>query len=245
MLKIFKRYRKDYRGEDIVTQRTYQNNLWTAITEYVPNNVTNNQISNCAVVIGNGLSRLQFDVGHMLNVKSGLLGADTLQSYACNLFYKDYSPDFLICSEQVIAENLVASGYSAKHIVYSHADTLLLFPKQFYLIPYDPYTDAGTTAMYIACFDGHKKIYMLGFDGQSDENLNQNVYAGYPGYASTNTKVSDAKWIIDRAHLFDVYDDVDFVWVTAQGRLPIPDVWKSKTNLRQINFRSFVLEANL
>lgn len=245
MLKIIKRYRKDYRGEDIVTERTYQNGVWTAVTEHLPNNVINNQISNRAVVIGNGSERLRFDVQHLLKVKSGLLGADTLQSYACNAFYRDFTPDFLIATSKTIAEELVNTSYTLGHIVYTRVDIALEFPKHFYLVPYDPYTDAGTTAMYIACFDGHKKIFMLGFDGQPCEGLNQNVYAGTQGYSPINATISDEKWINDRAQLFDAYNDVDFVWVTERGRLPMPEAWKYRSNIRQIDFRNFVLEADL
>ncbi len=55
MLKLTsKLYRTDYTGEDIIQERVLQDGEWVSTTEHVPNNVINNQISNRAVVLGNG-----------------------------------------------------------------------------------------------------------------------------------------------------------------------------------------------
>ena len=71
MLKLTsKLYRTDYTGEDIIQERVLQDGQWVNTTEHVPNNVINNQISNRAVVFGNGESRLGFNVNHLLSKKS-------------------------------------------------------------------------------------------------------------------------------------------------------------------------------
>ena len=246
MLNLTKKlHRSDYTGEDIVQDRTLIDGKWETTTEHVPNNVINNQISNRAVVFGNGTGRLDFPVQHILTKKSGLLGADSLQSYACNAFYRDYTPDFLVVSSRTIADEVTKSRYTTDNIVYTRVDISLEFPKNFYLVPHDPYADAGTTAAYIAAFDGHKKIYLLGFNGQDTLGLNDNIYAGTRGYDAKDADVSDLKWISNMAVLCKIYDDVDFVRVTESGRRSTPNAWKSLTNLRQISFRDFVLEADL
>ena len=246
MLNLTKKlYRSGYTGEDIVQDRTLIGGKWETTTEYVPNNVINNQISNRAVVFGNGTGRLDFPIQHILSKKSGLLGADSLQSYACNAFYRDHTTDFLVVSSRVIADEVVKSGYTKDNIVYTRVDISLEFPKNFYLIPHDPYADAGTTAAYLAAFDGHKKIYLLGFNGQSQQGINDNIYAGTSGYDAKDADVSDLKWIANITALCKIYNDVDFVRVTESGRRSTPDLWKSLTNLRQISFRDFVLEADL
>lgn len=84
MLKLNKIYRKYYRGEDIIVERNYNNGVWHDTTETVPNAVMNTQISNQAVVLGNGPSRLEFEMNLIKNHKGGLLGARTLQTYGCN-----------------------------------------------------------------------------------------------------------------------------------------------------------------
>ena len=246
MLNLTKKlYRSEYTGEDIVQDRTLIDGKWETNTEHVPNNVINNQISNRAVVFGNGTGRDGMPIQHILAKKSGLLGADSLQSYACNAFYRDYTPDFLVVSNRTIADEVTKSGYTTDNIVYTRVDISLEFPKNFYLIPHDPYADAGTTAAYIAAFDGHKKIYLLGFNGQATPNYNDNIYAGTRGYEGKDATVSDLKWISNIAALCKIYNDVDFVRVTESGRRSTPDMWKALTNLRQISFRDFVLEADL
>ena len=175
MLHLNKKYRRGYVSEDIIVERKMDSGMWHITTETVPNRVSNRQISNTAVVIGNGINRLGFDL-QQLKKPSGLLGARTVQTYGCNALYRDFSPNFLIAvGNNGIVDEIADSGYTNENIVYSSAIHLLEFPGKFYLIPHDVYADAGTTAAYIAAFDEHKKVYLLGFDGQQPGNWNNNV----------------------------------------------------------------------
>jgi hypothetical protein len=244
MLKVAKSYRKDYTGEDIIVERKKEGTHWYETVETVPNAVTNNQISNRAVVVGNSPTRLEFNLQNLKKF-SGLLGADTLQTYGCNALYRDFTPDFLVAHGNDIVKELAESEYIKDNIVYTNAIHLLEYPNKFYLIPYNPYADAGTTAAYIAAFDGHKKIYLLGFDEQDSENYNFNVYAGTNGYDAVDAEILSDTWITNRVELFNLYDDVDFIWVTPRGRSTVPESHKYCTNFRQISHRDFVLETDL
>lgn len=245
MLSLARKYRRGYAGEDIIVERKFENGTWNTTTEHVPNQVTNSQISNRAVVIGNGVTRLDFNLS-CLKVHSGLLGSKTVQTYGCNALYRDFAPDFLVATgNKGIVEEIATSGYTDDHVVYSNALHLLEFPNKFYLIPHDPYADAGTTAAYLAAFDGHTTIYLLGFDGNNVDQHNNNVYADTNGYDTTETHIGGDKWIQNHKQLFDVYPDVDFVWVTPYGRNLIPEPLKYCLNFRQINFRDLVLQADL
>ena len=244
MLKVAKSYRKDYTGEDIIVERKKEGTHWYETVETVPNAVTNNQISNRAVVVGNSPTRLEFNLQNLKKF-SGLLGADTLQTYGCNALYRDFTPDFLVAHGNDIVKELAESEYIKDNIVYTNAIHLLEYPNKFYLIPYNPYADAGTTAAYIAAFDGHKKIYLLGFDEQDSENYNFNVYAGTNGYDALDVDILSDTWITNRIELFNLYNDVDFIWVTPRGRSTVPESHKYCTNFRQISHRDFVLETDL
>lgn len=246
MLQLTKNYRKDYTGEDIIVERKHEDHVWHDVTETVPNVITNNQISNRAVVIGNGTSRLDFNLQH-LKTPSGLLGAKTVQTYGCNALYRDFTPDFLIATgNNGIIDEIARSSYPNNNIVYTNNLHLLEHPNRFYLIPYDPYADSGTTAAYIAAFDGHKRIYLLGFDGHAADGLNNNVYADTNGYDRRDEFEIDCdKLINNRYQLFNVYDDVDFIWVTQSGRSTIPERLKWCANHRQISFRDLILECDL
>jgi hypothetical protein len=246
MLKITKSYRKDYTGEDIIVERRQENQTWHSVTETVPNAITNNQISGRAAVIGNGPNRLTFDL-NLLKKPQGLLGSKTVQTYGCNALYRDFTPDFLVASgDNGIISEIAASNFVNNNIVYTNNLHLLEHPSKFYLIPYDPYADAGTAAAYIAAFDGHTKIYLIGFDGHALDEHNHNVYADTNGYdAKWNFEIDHNKWVQNRKQLFNVYSDVDFVWVTPFGRNLIPEDLKWCGNYRQISFRDFVLECDL
>ena len=244
MLHLNKKYRRGYVGEEIIVERKLEGSMWKTVTETVPNRITNRQISNTAIVIGNGTNRLGFNLQNFKK-PSGLLGSRTVQTYGCNALYRDFEPDFLVAvgNNGIVAE--IADGtYTNGHIVYSSALHLLEHPGKFYLIPYDIYADAGTTAAYIAAFDEHKKIYLIGFDGH-EPGWNNNVYADTPGYDSKDLEIDHSEWIANHKQLFDVYDDVDFIWVTPAGRNPIPEQLKSCLNFRQIDFRNLVLECDL
>ena len=246
MLKINKLYRKFYQGENIVVERNYTDGVWHDTTEVVPNAVINTQISNQAVILGNGPSRLEFDLNFIKNHRGGMLGSRALQSYGCNALYRDFQPNFLVATGNANLINEIAdSGYTDEHIVYTNSIHTLEYPGKFYLIPHDPYADAGTTAAYIAAFDGHKNIYMLGFDWQDTPGYNYNVYAGTAHYDSIDTTVLDHKWKTNLKQLMQVYNDVNFAFVYRKAGHPLPSEWAGLTNVRAINYNTFALEADL
>lgn len=245
MIKLNKVYRSNYTGEDIVVERNYTGGVWHDTTENVPNAVTNNQISNQAVVIGNGSGRSGFNLAAIKNHRGGLLGAKALQSYGCNALYRDFAPHFLVATGNAIVKEIADAGYTTEHIVYTDANHTLEYPGKFYLIPHNPYADAGTAAIYLAAFDGHKKVYMLGFEGNNMSGFNDNIYAGTSGHPSSATPIDGNKWDAARAELFKTYDDTEFIQVTLHGGVTNPASWLSCVNFRQISFRQFALEADL
>lgn len=246
MLKLNRLYRKFYQGEDIVVERNYTDGVWHDTTENVPNAVINSQISNQAVVIGNGPSRLDLlNLSLLARHRGGLLGSRKLQTYGCNALYRDFTPDFLVATGNGMVAELANSQYTKDNIVYTSAIHLLEYPGKFYLIPYDPYTDAGTTAAYIAAFDGHQRVYMIGFDGQDTPGYNYNVYAGTPNYPDLRATVPGHRWIQDRATLFNTYVTTEFIRVTKKGREEIPELWRYCPNFRAIDLNTFVREVDL
>jgi hypothetical protein len=245
MLKINKLYRKLYPGENVVVERNYTNGVWHDTTEFVPNAVTNTQISNQAVILGNGPSRLDFNLKHIKNHRGGLLANRALQSYGCNALYRDFTPDFLIARGNEIIKEIADSGYTDDNIVYTDAIHTLEYPNKFYLTPHDPYADAGTTAAYIAAFDGHKNIYLLGFDGQDTPGHNYNVYAGTAGYAPVTGEACTYAWRQNFKQLAQVYNDVMFSFVFKESTRRLPVEFQSLLNVEIINYNKFALAVDL
>ncbi len=220
-------YRENYTGESVVSQLTMQGGEWNIQREWVPNAITNSFTTTQALVIGNGPSwqdpQSGFDLSHVARHKGGLFGTDRLQTYGTNGLFKKFSPDFLVVDDND-AKEVAQSGYTNDHIVYAHGTKILEFPGKFYLIPQDPSWNAGSVATYMACFDGHKKIFLMGFDGAQG---------------------NDAFYEQTMAQLFKLYADVDFVRVCPTREFYMPESWKYQVNLRQITFRDFVLEADI
>jgi hypothetical protein len=245
MLKLNKLYRKFYSGENVVVERNYTNGVWHDTTEFVPNAVTNTQISNQAVILGNGPSRLDFNLNYIKNHRGGLLANRALQSYGCNALYRDFTPDFLIARGNSIIKEIADSGYTDDNIVYTDAIHTLEYPNKFYLTPHDPYADAGTTAAYIAAFDGHKNIYLLGFDGQDTPGHNYNVYAGTAGYEAVTGEARTYAWRQNFRQLAQVYNDVMFSFVFKESTRLMPTEFRDLLNVEIINYNKFALAVDL
>jgi hypothetical protein len=238
-------YRANYTGEEVTTQLVYQNNRWNATNEFVHSQITNLQISNQALVIVNGSSRSEFDLRHVKTHRAGLLGANRLQTYGCNASYRDYESDFLVAIGEEIVQEIAQSDYCDDNIVYANAESIVQYPKQFYLLPQDPHWNSGAIAAYLACFDGHQKVYLMGFDGNDSTNGHYNVYANTVGYYTADTHIPEDYWEQTMLQVMNTYPTVDFVRVMPTRNFRLPESWKYQTNLRTINFRDFVLEADL
>lgn len=248
MKQLKKLYRADYVGEDVVTDIELTDTKWSITKEFIPNSVFNNQISNKACVIGNGISRKEFNLSAVIDQFGGLLAREKLQTYGCNALYREYSPDFLVVTgdDDGIVTEVANSTYCDNHVVYASAPHIQYHPGQFYLVPQDPGWNSGSIATYLACFDSHKTVFLLGFDGQDTDGCNYNVYAGTPHYQNaTNAQADPAFFDATMLQIFNLYNDVDFVRVMPSRYSSMPESWKYVTNLRQISFRDFVLEADL
>jgi hypothetical protein len=245
MQTIKRLYRKDYQGEDVITDLVRTNNEWNKTEEYIPNQIANLQVSNRALILGNGPTRLGMDLNVIKNHKAGIRGRSRLQTYGCNALYRDFAPDFLVATGAQIVSEISDSDYCTDHIVYANAWAIASYTQKFYLIPQDPSWDAGSLATYLACFDGHKKIFLLGFDGNELNGRDWNIYNGTAGYLPTTSSISEEFWSLSMFTLFNTYPDVDFVRVMPTANYRMPERWKYATNLRQIDFRQFVIEADL
>jgi len=237
MQSIKKLFRNIYYEEDIYTLATYTNGQWNYELENVPKTINNVRHGQTAVVIGNGLDRLTFNLKNLKNRK--------LQTYGCNALYRDFSPDFLVSVGSEMCDEIARSGYCNNHVVYAYASEIVRQPKKFHLIPQNPTWNAGSLAAYLACFDGHTKVYLLGFDGNDTPGYSNNIYNDTPGYYSVHEDQNDLYWSLTMTHVFKTYLFVDFVLVNSTGRGYMPKAWQSVPNLRRISFNELVLECDL
>lgn len=238
-------YRHQYTGENVVVNLAHEGGQWNSEVEWIPNAVFTSKTTTQAVVIGNGVSRLGFDLNLLTNHKGGLLGRNKLQTYGCNALYRDFKSDFLVAvGNKIVAEIAELSSYTTNNIVYTNATHMLDYPKQFYLVPQDPTWNAGAIAAYLACFDGHKKVFLLGHDGFDSPGSN-NVYLDTNGYPSSEDIQSEAFWVATMFKVMTTYPEVQFIRVMPTPNHYVPDMWKPCANFSQIDFRGFSLMADI
>lgn len=129
-----------------------------------------------AFVLGNGLSRQA-------------LCLTTLQTlgkiYGCNALYRDFVPDVLVATDKPIATSIQESGYAKTHCFYTRRPIPDLGAKT---VPHEYFGySSGPIAVSLAAKDGHKKIYLLGFDlGPTADQKFNNLYAGTEFYKAVD-----------------------------------------------------------
>lgn len=226
MQKLKQIYRSNYAGESIVTNLVLENNEWAPETDYIPNSVFSTHSTNQAVAVSNGSTLDNFELQHIVNHRGGLFAENKLQSYGCNQVHEEFTPDFLVVTDPENVKTIAESGFTDDNIVYANAQYLLEYPGKFYLTPQNPAYDAGALAAYLACFDGHTKVFLLGYDEYSNSE-------------------ADAFMVKTLLSVVTTYSSVDFVRVMPTREYEVADALLRTPNFRQINFRDFVIEADI
>jgi len=243
---MLKKYsQEDYIGEYIIAKTSIHQGKKVEVREWIDPTFTNTKHNSVAHVIGNGISRDGFKLDKLAEVHGGLLAKEMGQTYGCNALYRDFSPDFLILASQIMADEFAEDFPNDKTIAVSWSKNLLRHPGKYHLMPYNIKLCAGASAAYLACFHGHKKIYLLGFDNQTHGDMNNNLYAGTDGYDGVEKLAPDHVYIKDLNDVMKTYDDVEFVRVASSVRAQVPELWKWRENFRQINHRNYISEADL
>lgn len=234
-------YRTNYAGEFVVLGTVLVNGKYEEEREWVANSITNNSHNGVAVILGNGMSRSSQNL-NLLAAHKRQRPSLRLQTYGCNALVRDFAPDFLVVNTDCIIPEVEQHLDRGKTTVLTTSEIILKYPGKFHLIPNNLNWNAGAIATFLACFDGHRKVYLAGFDGQGGEQ-NNNIYAGTPCYDSQDSPITSDKWEQTMYKIFRSYPDVDFVRVRPAGITP--KSWSSCLNFRQITQREFVLEVDL
>ena len=231
-----KLYSKDYQGEWInvllgqgkIDRRFIKQEL-----------VFENPSTN-AICLGNGQSRLNRSpekIDHSNSIK--LLRYYNVL-YACNAIYREWMPDFLVVSNQILAAK-VPEEY--RSISYSSQEVARRYPG-FNLVPGGARLDAGSAAAYLAAFHGAKRVCLFGYDGQPQLGHNNNIYAGTEHYPDENQEVLDTNWVRNLKHVITTYSDVMFYRVTPNENDSYRELLKLP-NYKPVNFNQFISVADL
>lgn len=131
-----------------------------------------------ALVIGNGKSRLHFDLNQL---------QQHFTTYGCNALYRDFIPDYLISMDFAMVHEILESKVHYKCKFYTQYDQKAVHRAKLgepinWAIQDKWIGDSGTGALRLACMNKHSNIYMIGFDYTNDNKYTDNVYAGTKNY---------------------------------------------------------------
>jgi hypothetical protein len=212
------RYRADYIGEFVVVKSTWSSGKKNEDREWIPNPIVNQHISGRAACIGSNLDLEQFNYTILQRHRGGLLGSKKLQTYGVGSIANEMRLDFAVESNSIKLKELLDTDYPVDNIVYTTAVNCVQYPGNFYLVPLNPHVLDIVTILYLAAFDGHKEIFLLGY---TDETL-----------------VEQPNWITQVATVFQAYTGTKFYLIGESTRMP--DAWLNCSNVQTMNYRDFI-----
>jgi hypothetical protein len=211
-------YRTDYPGEFVVLETKWLGGKKEQQREWVPNPIENHHISGRAACIGSDLDKHRFDFTVLQRHRGGLLSSKKLQTYGTGKIANSMRADFIVETKKEELEKIVNSSYSKNNIVYTTGTNCIAYPENFYLIPYNPRLLDLTTIIYLAAFDGHQEIFLLGY--------NKDTPAGRPG------------WNEEIIHIMNAYSGVRFYFVGEISNMF--DSWFECANAKHLTHREFI-----
>jgi len=212
------RYRVDYPGEFVITHTRWSGGKKDETREWIANPIENHHISGRAACIGHTAERQYFDYTRLQRHRGGLLGSKKLQTYGIGDIALEMRLDFAIETRRDQLAKLIELGYTENNIVYTDARNCIANPGEFYLIPQKPKLLDLVMLMYLAAFDGHQEIFMLGYHKETD--------AGNPG------------WIEQVCEVMRAYSGTQFVFAGEPTNMP--DSWLDLSNAKALNYRDFI-----
>ena len=136
----------------------------------------NNQYSP-AFILGNGKSRLAVEPKSLLDIGT---------VYGCNAQYREFEPHYIIAVDVKMVNEIIASGYHKNHQVWTNPNKGLATKAKINLFSPHKGWSSGPTALHFAASNGHKEIFILGFDYQGEKGKFNNVYADTFNYKKSS-----------------------------------------------------------
>jgi len=184
-----------------------------------------------AVVLGNGVSRLKANLNEL---KTHFI------TYGCNALYREYSPDYLVAVDVKMINEIISSGYQNQNEVWTNPNKGITSTAGINL--FDPHKgwSSGPTALWLACQNGHKEIYILGFDYAGVEGKFNNVYADTFNYKkSTEIPTFFGNWANQTAQIISGFKEIAFYRVVDKGYMTPDPLQGSFHNFFNIPYSEF------
>lgn len=220
---ISARYRRDYDGEFVITETRIADGRSQQTREWIPNVIENHHISGRAAVVGSRTDQERFKYQKLQRHRGGLLGKKRLQTYGTGDLWQDMTFDFFVTTDREQAQAMADTGYDIRSTVYTNANICIENPGRFYLVPFLQPMDNLALAVYLAAFDGHQEVFMLGYN--------------------IDTSGGTAAWISDVASVMSTYAATQFVLVGTESNMPA--AWRQFRNVTVIRHRKFITYCDI
>jgi hypothetical protein len=212
------RYRSDYAGEFVVVEASWSGGKKQERREWIPNPIENQHISGRAACIVCDMDHVFFDYTILQKHRGGLLGSKKLQTYGSGMISKQMRLDFTVEQNINGLKDIIDREYQVNNVVYTSASNCLTYTGEFYLVPHAPRLSVAAQLLYLAAFDGHKEIFMLGYQKESlEQGLN---------------------WIEHVREVMDAYPGTLFYMIGNSATMP--DLWMEAYNTKNLTFREFI-----
>jgi hypothetical protein len=212
-------YRANYEGEYVVTSLKIKNGKREQTREFVDNPLKIESISGRAVCVSKGAGSQQFPL-HMLSGRQGLLDSLAVHSYTTGGLYTQVESNFHVTFNTDLLNDLIKRDLTEKIMVYTSTTQCLKHPGEFFIIPYGYKTTEEAVAAYLAAFDGHTEVYLVGYDEYTLDGLQRR-----------DTMINSVSNVIE------TYSGTKFYHCIHQGNTPIE--WKKHKNLSTMTINEF------
>lgn len=212
------RYRTDYPGEFVVLETKWAGGRRTEKREWIANPIENQHISGRAACIGSNFDHDRFDYTRLQRHRGGLLGSKKLQTYGTGSIALEMRLDFALDTDPEILNKILETEYQTTNIVYTSPRQCIAHPGEFYLIPQTPKLLDIATIVYLAAFDHHKEIFLLGYNKE--------------------TVVGNNMWDQQVLEVINAYPEVTFYFIGEKTNMF--DSWLDATNTKTFNYFDFV-----
>lgn len=188
---------------------------------------------NTACVIGNGPSRLKFDLDQ-INI--------SMTTYGCNALYRDFIPDYLISMDYEMVKEILNNKIHYKTTFYTQHENRIdeiskTEPIKFFW-GMSKTNDSGNSALRLALQNKHDIVYMIGFDYSIDPSTLPNIYAGSNNYTKSHVlpaaSMRDTEWGNRLRKILKSFPEQKVVRVNGTKMLDI-----NNNNYREISMEQF------
>ena len=189
------------------------------------------QHNDTAFVLGNGTSRLNVN-------PEALLKLGTV--YGCNAQYREFSPHVLVAVDVKMVNEIIAAGYHKTHQVWTNPNKGISTKVNVNFFSPHKGWSSGPTALWHAASQGHREIYIFGFDYEGLSGKFNNVYADTFNYKKSGDSATYyGNWLSQTEKTIKEFRNTKFYRVVVPGSFTPEKLGPTLINLSHITFKEF------